>query len=110
VTSLAGLALALLGSFEQTAILSVVTRLGIYVLVCAALPVLRTRRAGEAPGFRLRGGPFVAGAGICFCLWLLYKGSDERLWMLWMLAAIMVLGLIVRWFSGRTATRVTLAA
>jgi amino acid transporter len=107
VTSLAGLALAILGTFEHTANLSVVTRLGIYILVCAALPVLRKRRTGEAPGFRLRGGPFVAGAGILFCIWLLATRSYEQ--MGW-LVAIMAAGLVLRWVAGRTATRATLAA
>jgi basic amino acid/polyamine antiporter, APA family len=107
VTSLAGLALALLGSFEHTANLSVVTRLGIYVLVCAALPVLRGRRPQEAPGFRLRGGPYVAGAGILFCLGLLVTRSYEQMGWLF---AIMAAGILLRRVSGRAATRVTLAA
>ena len=106
VTSVAGLALALLGTFEHTANLSVVTRLAIYVLVCAALPVLR-KRAGRAPGFRLRGGPFVAGTGILFCLGLLVTRSHEQMGWLF---AIMAAGLLVRWVAGRAATRVTLAA
>jgi amino acid transporter len=105
VTCLAGLALALVGSFESAANLSVVTRLCIYVLVCAALPVLRKRRP-EAPPFRLSGGPWVAGAAILFCLWLLATRSYAQ--MGWFLA-IIAAGLVVRWFAVRAA-RVTLAA
>jgi amino acid transporter len=107
VNSLALLALALGGTFAGAANLSVVTRLGIYVLVCAALPVLRKRRPEEAPGFRLRGGVAVAAAGIAFCLWLLATRSYEQMWML---LAIMSGGLVVRWVSGRAATRATLPA
>jgi basic amino acid/polyamine antiporter, APA family len=102
--SLAGLALALFGTFENAANLSVVTRLCIYVLVCAALPVLRGRR-GDAP-FRLTAGPWVAGAGIVFCVWLLATRSYAQVgW----LVAIMAAGLVVRYVAGRAATRVTLA-
>jgi len=104
VVSLAGLALALAGTFENAANLSVVTRLCIYVLVCAALPVLRRRR-GDAP-FRLSAGPWVAGAGMLFCLWLLATRSYAQVgWLL----AIMTAGLVVRFVAGRAATRVTLA-
>ncbi len=106
VNSIAMLALALAGTFAGAANLSVVTRLCIYVLVCAALPVLRSRKPEEAPGFRLQGGVAVAGAGIVFCLWLLATRSYEQMWMLF---AIMGGGLLLRWVAGRTATRATLA-
>jgi amino acid transporter len=46
---------SLLGSFSWNATLSAVGRLGYYVAVCAAVPVLR-RRQPEAARFRLRGG------------------------------------------------------
>jgi amino acid transporter len=103
--SAAGLALALLGTFENAANLSVVTRLCIYVLVCAALPVLR-KRGGDAP-FRLPGGLAVAAVGIVFCLWLLATRSYAQVGWLF---AIMAAGLVVRYVAGRAATRVTLAA
>ncbi len=107
VHSIAVLVLALAGTFAGAANLSVVTRVGFYGVVCAALPVLRSRRPEEAPGFRLRGGMVVAVAGICFCLWLLATRSYEQVWML---AAIMAAGLGIRWVAGRAATRVTLPA
>jgi amino acid transporter len=103
--SAAGLALSLLGTFEVAANLSVVTRLCIYAIVCAALPILR-KRGGPAP-YRLALGPGVAGAGILFCAWLLYERTYSQ--VVWLLA-IMAAGLVVRWVSGRAATRVTLAA
>jgi hypothetical protein len=50
----------------------------------------------------------VAGAGIVFCLWLMFfGGSNEQLGML---LGIMIAGVVLRWVSGRAATRVTLAA
>ncbi len=107
VNSVAALALALPGTFAWAANLSVVTRLCIYVLVCASLLVLRRRRPEEAPGFRLRGGPLVAAAGIGFCLWLLATRSFAQVWLLLL---IMAAGLLLRWVAGRAATRATLAA
>jgi amino acid transporter len=106
VVSLAGLALALAGTFENAANLSVVTRLCIYALVCAALPVLRRRR-DKAP-FRLPAGPVVAALAILFCLWLVLATRSYA--QVGWLVAIMAAGLVVRLVAGRAATRVTLAA
>ena len=91
----------------RAANLSVVTRLVIYVLVCASLPMLRARRSAEAPGFRLAGGMLVPAAGILFCLWLLATRSFAQVWML---LAIMAGGWLVRWVAGRTAPRADPAA
>jgi basic amino acid/polyamine antiporter, APA family len=91
------LGLGLAGTFAGAATLSVVTRLGIFALVCAALPVLRARRR-EAPGFRLRGGPAVAAAGIGFCVWALLSRSVEQIWLL---GVIIALGFVARWLGSR---------
>jgi APA family basic amino acid/polyamine antiporter len=98
LNSAVALALALYGSFAGAASLSVVTRLGIFALTCAALPVLRSRRPGEAPQFRVRGGPVVAAAGVLFCAWLL---ASRSLAQLWPLAAILAAGLLARWLAER---------
>jgi len=106
VNSLAVLALALAGTFVGTANLSVVTRLPIYLLVCATLVVLRRREREGGRVFRVAGGAAVAAAGIAFCLWLLSTRSRaEFLGLLGIMAA----GLVVRFVAGRAATRVTLA-
>jgi amino acid transporter len=102
VNSLAALALALGGTFAGAANLSVVTRLVIYVLVCASLPVLRAKRPSEVPGFRLRAGGLVAGAGIAFCAWLLVTRSYAQIWMF---LAIMAGGWALRSVARRAATR-----
>jgi basic amino acid/polyamine antiporter, APA family len=100
LNSLVALALALWGSFAWSASLSVLTRLGIFALTCAALPVLRVRRPEETPAFRLRAGAAVAGAGILFCGWLL---ATRSLAQLWPLALILAAGQLVRWLAGRFA-------
>ena len=97
LNSAAALALALYGSFAGAANLSVLTRLGIFALTCAALPVLRHTRPGEPAQFRLRGGTAISAAGILFCGWLL---ATRSLAQLWPLAAILAAGLLVRWLSG----------
>ena len=98
--SVVALGLALHGSFAGAASLSVVTRLGIFALTCAALPALRRRHPHERPGFRLRGGPLVAAAGILFCGWLLATRSGTQLWLL---LAMVAAGFVVRFSVGRRA-------
>lgn len=61
---------SLLGSFSWNATLSAVGRLGYYVAVCAAMPILR-RRQPEAARFRLRGGMLFPMLGVLICLVLL---------------------------------------
>jgi amino acid transporter len=80
------LGLALAGSFAANATFSAIVRLVYYALTCAALIVLR-RRAGEAPGFHLPAGPFIAMLAMGFCAWLLSTRSFEQLWILLALTA-----------------------
>ena len=60
--------LAASGSFLQNLTLSVVARLITYGLVCAALPVLRSRdgsgRSAPPPAFRTPAGPLFAALGV----------------------------------------------
>jgi amino acid transporter len=98
------LALALYGSFVDAASLSVVTRLGIFALTCASLPLLRWRRPAETPGFRLPGGPAVATLGILFCLWLLATRSYAQIWLLLLILAG---GVILRFGVSRFGGRLT---
>ncbi|HUJ94146.1 MAG TPA: amino acid permease [Terriglobales bacterium] len=72
-------ALALLGSFSWNVLLSAVSRLFCYGLVCAAVPVLRHKQPG-ASGFRLPFGLFfpVLGAGFCLLLIMGYCLQSGR--------------------------------
>lgn len=92
-----GLGLALLAGFAANATFAAIVRVVYYGLTCAALIVLR-RKGGEAPGFRLRAGPLVAGLGIGFCAWLLATRSFEQLWIL---LALIAAGLPFYWLSRR---------
>ena len=55
--------LAIFGNFRWNVIISAVARTFVYMLVCAALPVLRRKRP-EASAFRMPGGDFVAALGV----------------------------------------------
>ncbi len=57
---------ALSGEFKWNVTLSAVARLLYYGVCCAALPVLRRRRIGNA-GFRLPAGNFFAGLAVLIC-------------------------------------------
>jgi amino acid transporter len=77
-----GLALGIYGTFAWVATVSVLTRLIVYLVTCAALLHFRLRRPAEAPGFRLPAGGAVAGVAIAFCLWLLATRSYAQIWIL----------------------------
>ena len=98
VNSAVALGLGVWGSFAGAATLSVVTRLGIFALTCAALPVLRRRP--EAPGFTVPVGPAVAAAGILFCLWLLATRGSAQIGQL---GLILAAGFLLRRLSRRGA-------
>jgi basic amino acid/polyamine antiporter, APA family len=59
--------LALLGTFQGNAVLSVVARLFTYGVVCAAVMTLR-RKQPHANAFRLPAGPLVSALGLAFVL------------------------------------------
>lgn len=90
VFTLVTLGIAAFGTFAATATLSAIVRLITYGLTCAALLVFRRGHAAGEPGprperregFRVPGGPFVAGLGIAFCLWLLATRTFTQAWIL----------------------------
>jgi amino acid transporter len=59
-------ALSVGGGFRWNAVLSAVSRLFTYAVVCAAVPALRRKQPGEER-FRLPGGTAFAAIGIAFC-------------------------------------------
>lgn len=78
LTSGLGLALALSGTFEQLAVISVVARIAQYIPT--ALATLRLRSMPEVPpaAFRMPWGPVVPVAAVIVCVWLLTQTEPER--------------------------------
>lgn len=79
LTSLAVLALALIGTFKALALVSVVARIAQYVPTCVA--VLRLRGMADAPAasFRVPFGPVLPLLAIAVCVWLLTETPTEEL-------------------------------
>lgn len=73
------LPLALAGSFEGLATLSVVARLATYLGTAAAVPVLRRKFAGRGRGFRLPGGPAIPIAAFLLAAGLAASARRENL-------------------------------
>ncbi len=70
------------GSFEWNATLSAVVRLVTYTLTCAAVLVLRHKRAGELPGFQLPGAWLLAPVGALLCAGLIVTRPLTQAWVL----------------------------
>ena len=84
-------AMALFGSFVWLAASSVVSRLLLYILTCAAVPVLR-RRGDRRGGFVLPMGPVVPVLGIAACGWLLLQVTQKSVVLT---AAFLVIGTVL---------------
>ena len=81
------LGLGLWGTFTTAAVLSVVVRLLVYGVTCAALVRLRT--LGRPPaGFVLPGGYLFAAIGLAFALWLLATRDLAQAWPVLLLVAV----------------------
>ncbi len=74
-------ALSLKGTFRGSAVLSATTRLFVYGMSCAALPVLRIKLPGP-PGFRLPGGVLFAVLGFAFAMILVSRIGKAELFAL----------------------------
>jgi|TARA_R100000365_G_C2743200_1_gene71906 amino acid transporter len=80
-------ALAAMGSFTFLAALTVLARLFLFGMSCAAVPVLRPKFKG--PGrFILKGGKLIPVLGILACIWLMFQVSLTSVWMTAMFVAI----------------------
>jgi amino acid transporter len=64
--------LAVFGNFKWNVIISSVARLFVYILVCAALPVLRRKRPSVS-AFRVPGGDYIAALGVALMLLLVSR-------------------------------------
>ncbi len=71
---------AALGSFTFLAAMTVLARLFLYIMSCAAIPVLRPghRKPGR---FINRGGYTIPVLGIVACFWLMWQVSFTSVWM-----------------------------
>lgn len=77
---LAALLLAGMGSFRFLAAMTVLSRLFLFIMTCAAIPVLRARfRSPDR--FILKGGYSIPILGIVSCLWLMMQVSITSIWM-----------------------------
>jgi amino acid transporter len=89
--------LAAFGSFTVLAAMTVLSRLFLYGMSCAAIPKLRPQFQGEGR-FILRGGYAIPVLGIAACLWLMLQVSERSIWM----TAIFVgIGSILYWVGKR---------
>ncbi len=89
--------LAAFGSFTVLAAMTVLSRLFLYGMSCAAIPKLRPQFRGEGR-FILKGGYAIPVLGIAACLWLMLQVSERSIWM----TAIFVgIGSILYWVGKR---------
>jgi len=97
--------LALLGNFSWNVTLSAVARLFYYAAGCAALPMLRKKRPGQAR-FHLPGGVTIAFIGIAVCMILVSRVDMSK--SLILVAALMAA--LLNWLWVRHRTKTTLNA
>jgi amino acid transporter len=77
---IAAFLLAAFGSFTVLAAMTVLSRLFLYGMSCAAIPKLRPQFRG-AGRFILKGGYLIPVLGIGACLWLMLQVSSQSIWM-----------------------------
>jgi len=77
---IAAFLLAAFGSFTVLAAMTVLSRLFLYGMSCAAIPKLRPHFRGEGR-FILKGGYIIPIFGIGACLWLMLQVSGQSIWM-----------------------------
>ena len=94
---IAAFLLAAFGSFTVLAAMTVLSRLFLYGMSCAAIPKLRPQFRG-AGRFILKGGYLIPVLGIAACLWLMMQVSERSIWM----TAIFVgIGSFLYWIGKR---------
>lgn len=79
--------LSAFGSFTVLAAMTVLSRLFLYIMSCAAIPRLRSQFIGEGR-FILKGGYTVPVLGILACIWLMLQVSERSIWMTALFIAI----------------------
>ncbi|MCS5490076.1 APC family permease [Algoriphagus limi] len=77
---IAAFILAAMGSFRTLAAMTVLSRLFLFIMTCAAVPALRPKF--KAPNrFILKGGYTIPILGILACIWLMFQVSWTSVWM-----------------------------
>src|SRR5689334_1766374 len=69
------LAFTLFSTFISALTISTIIRLLVYIMTCAALPVLRRNPAVPKPSFVVPAGPAIAVAACVLCMWLLSNST-----------------------------------
>lgn len=84
---IAAFILAAMGSFRTLAAMTVLSRLFLFIMTCAAVPALRSQFRGPQR-FILKGGYIIPVLGILACLWLMMQVSWTSVWMTGIFIAI----------------------
>jgi amino acid transporter len=94
------IATSIMWSFLTALTFAVIIRVAIYLSVCASLLRLRKSGAGDPAYYRVKGGNFLAVAGIILSMWLLSNAGLEELRNV---AILLVVGLVIygvqKWYS-----------
>jgi amino acid transporter len=85
------------GSFTFLAAMTVLSRLFLFIITCAAVPVLRPKFSG-VKGFVVRGGYIVPVLGILACIWLMFQVTFTSVWLT---AAFIAGGTVLYWLGKR---------
>lgn len=97
---IAAFLLAAFGSFKVLAAMTVLSRLFLYGMSCAAIPKLRPQFRGEGR-FILKGGYLIPVLGIGACLWLMLQVSSQSIWMTTIFVGI---GSLLFWIGKKQST------
>ncbi|RIW12599.1 amino acid permease [Algoriphagus lacus] len=89
--------LSAFGSFTVLAAMTVLSRLFLYIMSCAAIPKLRPQFRGQGK-FILPGGFAIPALGILACLWLMLQVSERSIWMT---AIFIAIGTGLYWLGKR---------
>ncbi|MBO6536353.1 MAG: amino acid permease [Balneolaceae bacterium] len=88
---------AAFSSFTVLAAMTVLSRLFLYIITCAAIPKLRSKFKSEN-SFVLKGGFLVPVLGIIACIWLMFQVSFTNIWMT---ILFILIGSILFWLGRR---------
>ncbi|MBN2291934.1 MAG: amino acid permease [Pirellulales bacterium] len=94
ITGTLAFGLALSGTFEELAVISIVGRFAQYIPTCLALPVLRHHKDVAKTNFRVPYGTAISIASVVLCVWLLVASDPMKI--MWGSIA-MVSGLLIYW-------------